>query len=256
MTKRSSPANAIRRESDMYAPVKAFFESRGWDVKAEVAKCDAAGLKDGKLLAVEMKLTLNLDVILQGIERQRIADIVYLAVPRKPAAMRTKRWWDSLELLKRLNMGLLVVSAAESGYDVEELIEPAEASGSPARGRAVRVRMRAVTEHQKRTGDRNTGGVRGVKIMTAYKEAALRLAALIAGRGPMSAKQMKPEGEKSRGTYDILRYNHYNWFMPLGGGVFGLTKDGREALATYAEIIMDISSNPNNDEVFAGTVEE
>lgn len=254
MAKRAN--NGIRLERDMYAPVKAYLGAQGWDVKAEVEGCDAAGLKDGKLLMAEMKLTLNLDVILQGIERQRMADVVYLAVPRKNGAMRTQRWRDILSLLKRLNLGLLVVSNAGGKPDVEELIEPMIAEGSPARGRAVHKRVRTFKELNGRTGDWNTGGVHRQKLMTAYREAALRLAARLADNGPMSAKQMKPAGQRSTGTYTILKNNHYNWFRPLGGGLFDLTDEGRGALLTYGEVIGANRTADADEDVFAGTVEE
>lgn len=252
MPKNPAPANGIQRECDMYASVKVHLTSRGWDVKAEVAGCDAMAMKDGRLLAAEMKLTLNLDVILQAVERQRIADLVYVAVPRKPAAMKTKRWRDTLELLKRLNIGLLAVTAK----DAEELVEPVIPNGSPARGRAVRIRSRVVAEHKARTGDRNTGGVRGLKLVTAYREAALRLCALLAEKGPQSAAQMKPEGEKSTRTYLLLKNNHYGWFKPAGERRFDLTDTGRAALGTYAELLKDMQASADEAEVFAGTVDD
>jgi hypothetical protein len=196
MPKRSD--NRIIYERDMYAPVKAYLQSQGWEVKAEVAGCDAAALREGRLLMAEMKLALNLDVILQAVGRQRIADSVYVAVPRKTGAMRTQRWRDTLELLKRLNLGLFVVSDTNGRTDVEELIEPSISNEAKhPRGRAVRMRLRAVNEFSLRTGDRNTGGVHRQKLITAYRETALRIASRIAENGPMSAKQLKPEGAKA-----------------------------------------------------------
>lgn len=245
----------IRYESDMYAPVKAYLKSLGWEIKAEVTGCDAAAFREGKLLMAEMKLTLNLDVILQGIDRQRSADIVYLAVPRKNKAMRTQRWRDTLELLKRLNLGLLIVSMSGGAADVEELIEPVESKGAPARGRGVYRRSRTVRELNGRTGDWNTGGVHRQKLVTAYREAALRLAQKIAGNGPSSAKQLKPEGEKSKGIYTILKANHYNWFRPLGKGLFDVTDEGKAALKTYNEVIADARPEEDEADIFAGTVE-
>lgn len=249
--------NGFLRESDLYAPVKAYLQALGWEVKAEVEDCDAAAVKDGKLLAAELKLTLNLDVVLQAVGRQRIADIVYIAVPKKPKAMRAQRWRDTLELLKRLNIGLLVVSRPGGRPDVEEWIEPvmSEEAKPPAktRGRASRRRLRAMEEFSRRTGDRNTGGVRGRKIITAYREAALRLAYRLAEGGAASAKEMKPEGENSKRTYAILKNNHYGWFRPLGGGLFELTEQGRAALDTYHGILA-IQDAAQDDTAYSGTV--
>lgn len=254
MPKRSD--NGITLERDMYAPVKAYLQAQGWQVKAEVEGCDAAALKGSRLLMAEMKLTLNLDVILQGIERQRMADIVYIAVPRKSGAMRTQRWRDILSLLKRLNLGLLVVSISGGQSDVEELIEPTQSEGSPARGRAVRKRVSVLRELNGRSGDWNTGGVHRQKLMTAYREAALRIASRLAENGPMSAKQLKPAGERSTASYLIMKNNHYNWFKPLGGGLFGLTDEGHAALRTYGEVIGANGTVTADEDVFGGTVEE
>lgn len=243
----------IRYERDMYAPVKAYFQSQGWEVRAEVEGCDAAALRGGKLMMAEMKLTLNLDVVLQAIERQRAADIVYIAVPGKKKAMRTQRWRGSLELLKRLNIGLLIVWAVGDAYDVEELVEPAECGEQP-RGRAARKRVRIERELGGRSGDWNTGGVHARKLMTAYREAALRVAKKLAPGEPMSAKQLKPRGETSVRTYRMLRNNHYGWFRRLGDGLFALTDEGGRALDVYGEVVAD-GDAARDDDVFSGTVE-
>lgn len=246
--------SGIRFERDMYAPVKAYFQSQGWDVKAEVQGCDMAALREGRLLMAEMKLTLNLDVVLQAVERQSAADTVYIAVPGKKKAMRTQRWRGSLELLKRLNIGLIVVWATAGAYDVEELVEPAEGGGQP-RGRAARKRVRIEQELNGRTGDWNTGGVHAHKLVTAYREAALRVAKQLAQGAPMSAKQLKPAGERSTRTYRMLTDNHYGWFRRLGQGLFGLTDEGVKALAVYGEIVAG-SEPAVDDDVFSGTVTE
>ncbi len=242
-------------ECQLYGPVKAYLQTMGWDMKAEVQGWDGAACRDGKLLAVEMKLTLNLEVILQAVQRQKAADAVYIAVPAKRAAMRTQRWRDTLDLLKRLNIGLLAVSAAEGGHEVEELIEPAGQHSPAAKGHAVRRRLRVLQELNGRTGDYNIGGVHQVKLITAYREAALRLAARLADCGPMSAKQLKPAGQKSRSTYNILTANHYNWFRKLGGGLFDVTDAGRAALQTYSEVLGQPNDcDSSNEDVFAGTI--
>lgn len=240
----------------MYAPVKACLEAQGWQVRAEVEGADAAAMRDGRLLMAEMKLTLNLDVVLQAVGRQRTADVVYIAVPRKNAAMRTQRWRDTLDLLKRLNLGLIVVSCAGGRPDAEELIEPAMPDAPVAKGRAVHRRVRAVRELNGRSGDFNTGGVHGQKLMTAYREAALRVAAKLENGGPMSAKRLKPDGETSRRTYMILKNNHYNWFRPTGNALFELTDEGRAALAVYGGVLSCSCTDNEYDDVFSGTVIE
>ncbi len=238
------------QESDLYPPVKAYFQAQGWDMKAEVAHCDAVAMKDGALLAVELKLTLNLDVVLQGVARQRVADLVYLAVPAKGKTMASPRWGDILSMLQRLNIGLLVVSCGRAGADVQELLTPQ--AGQKDRQRSTRLRKTTLREFQGRRGDPNTGGSTRMKLMTAYRQEALRLAALLEELGPSAAKALKPEGETSRRTYVILKLNHYGWFEFQGGGVFGLTEAGREGLRRYAGAL----ALPPEDEAFGGTIED
>ena len=68
-------------ETDLYMPVKTLFENMGYSVKAEVLDADVLAVKDGETVAIELKLSLNLDVIVQAALRQKVADKVYIAVP-------------------------------------------------------------------------------------------------------------------------------------------------------------------------------
>lgn len=247
--KKRRTAAGFEREADLYAPVKAYFTAQGWDMKAEVAHCDAVAMKDDRLLAVELKLTLNLDVILQGIARQRVADLVYLAVPAKGKAMTSPRWGDTVNMLQRLNLGLVVVSRGRIGNDVRELLTPADNGAD--RQRSQRLRLTTLREFTQRAGDPNTGGTRGLKLMTAYRQRALELAAMLEQNGPATAKALKPEGEISRRTWLILKQNHYGWFVSAGDGRFALTDAGRTALSQYAGAMA-----PTEEDEFGGTVED
>lgn len=52
---------AVKYETELYSPVKAFFEQRGFDVKAEVRHCDLVGVRSDQdePLIVEMKKHLT-----------------------------------------------------------------------------------------------------------------------------------------------------------------------------------------------------
>jgi hypothetical protein len=86
---------------------------------------------------------------------------------------------------------------------------------------------------------------------------ALRIAAKLERGGSMSARELKPPGETSRGTYTILTGNHYGWFRKLGGGKFELTAAGRKGLETYAGVVPADPPGPAEleEDVFSGTVE-
>ncbi|EHS58345.1 hypothetical protein WG8_1605, partial [Paenibacillus sp. Aloe-11] len=36
---------AVRHETELYAPIKALFESLGYEIKGEVRNCDLVGIK-------------------------------------------------------------------------------------------------------------------------------------------------------------------------------------------------------------------
>ena len=66
----------------LYRPVKVFLEGLGFVVKGEVGGCDLVALKDDNLPVVvicELKLTFNLELILQGVDRATASDEVWLA---------------------------------------------------------------------------------------------------------------------------------------------------------------------------------
>ena len=70
--------------SEVYPAVKRFLEAAGFDVKGEVKGCDIVAVRAGDQLTltiVEMKLGFTLELLLQGADRMRAADEVWLAVP-------------------------------------------------------------------------------------------------------------------------------------------------------------------------------
>ena len=68
-------------ESDLYGPVRSYLEGLGYDVKGEVKDCDVAAVRDGELIVVELKRGFTLELVFQAMDRQRVADGVYVAVP-------------------------------------------------------------------------------------------------------------------------------------------------------------------------------
>ena len=77
-------------ETALYKPVKAFLEKQGFEVKGEICGCDAVAIRDGEppiVVVAELKLAFSLELVLQAVDRMRVADEVYLAV----AATRRSR---------------------------------------------------------------------------------------------------------------------------------------------------------------------
>ena len=171
------------REATLYAPVKAFLESRGYEVKGEVHGCDIVARRgDEPPLIVELKLRFNLALVLQGIDRLALTERVYLAVPRPSSARRRSRGLspgspDVRKLCRRVGLGLILVG----GRSVEVLEEP-----GPYRPRVATARvLRLKEEFDRRLGDANVGGTTGVPIITAYRQDALRCVHTLAFGGPM-----------------------------------------------------------------------
>lgn len=170
---------AIKHETELYAPLKSFFERQGYDIKGEVRTCDLVGIREDEdqPLIVEMKKSFNLALLLQGVERLRLSPNVYLAVERvreKKGAVN-QRWGELSGLCRRLGLGLITVVFYKTKAPlVEVLAEPGEAP--PQVRSAGRRRERLLYEFKGRSGDYNTGGSTRVKLVTAYREKALRVA--------------------------------------------------------------------------------
>ena len=97
-------------EVDLYKPVKDFFTAEGYDVYGEVNDCDVVAVKEDELIIVELKLRLNLELVMQATKRQRLSDQVYVAIPKPKLSFRSQKWRDICYLMRRLEVGLLLVS--------------------------------------------------------------------------------------------------------------------------------------------------
>jgi hypothetical protein len=224
------------READLYAPVKRFLERQSYDVKGEVRGCDIVARRGKEpLVIVELKLRFNLALVLQGVQRLELSDSVYLAVPRAARSRRETASPDDRtvrKLCRRLGLGLMTVSlAAPLDRAVEIVLDPQPYQPRKNKRRAALL----LSEHARRVGDHNKGGVRGVKIVTAYRQEALRCAQLLDG-GAMKVKAMRATGQVPR-VGAILRDDVYGWFQRCERGVYELTENGRQALVTYAHVL-------------------
>lgn len=223
------------RESDLYGPVREYLEGLGYAVKGEVKDCDIAAVRDGELIVVELKRGFTLELVYQAIDRQRVADGVYVAVPLPKRGYMSPRVKDMRRLCRRLELGLIFVGFTLKGTaQVDVAVHPKEAS-LPRRdaGR----RLAVIREHASRTGSVNTGGVARKKIMTAYKEQALQIVRILRDGGPMRVEDVKKQGGPSNAGV-ILGRNALGWFAretPPGGGSRYLYRPNEKALAALEE---------------------
>ena len=214
-------------ETSLYLPVKRHLESLGFTVKGEIGGCDLVALSgdDPPVVVIgELKLSFNLELILQGVERAGACDEVWLAAR---LSMRGKgRESDARyrNLCRRLGFGMLGVT--DRG-DVEVLVAPATVS--PRRN--PKKRSRLVSEHQRRKGDPVAGGSTRMPIMTAYRQQALSCAAAMAA-GPQRVRDLRAENPDAG---KILLHNVYGWFDRVDRGVYILTDAGRAALKRWPQ---------------------
>jgi len=219
------------RETELYAPVKAFLEAQGYAVKGEVESCDLVAVRgDEAPVIVELKTSFTLGLVFQGIARQGVTENVYLGVP--PFSGRTTRRKDALALCRRLGLGLLTVRHGREPL-VEALLDPAQFRPRRRRDRLGRL----LREFQRRVGDPNEGGATRRKVMTAYRQDALRCAACLDLNGPTKAAKVAHDTGVARARA-IMYADHYGWFERppgAGRGTYGLTPKGRAALEEYAD---------------------
>jgi hypothetical protein len=222
--------DVIRYEKDMYEPLRLHMESCGFSVYAEAKGCDLVGKKDGTLVIVEMKRHLSFDLLEQAIERQRYADFVYVAIPKPANFKLNKDFQSKLRVLSRLSLGLILVSLVNGHFYVEVAQEPKPASAPRT---SKRKRQALEKEVDGRRIDLNTGGSRGVPLMTAYRELSLFLVFLLEKHGPSTPKELRSLGGDPKKTGPALRSNFYNWFSRLDDGSYQASDKGRDALVIY-----------------------
>lgn len=209
-------------ETSLYPPIKAFLESAGYTVKGEIGGCDVVALSetDPPLVVIcELKLSFNLELILQAVDRASIGDEVWIAarISSKGKGRESDRRYR--DLCRRLGIGMLGVAEND---EVRILVSVT----SPLPRKNAKRRSRLVSEHTRRRGDPARGGSTKVPIMTAYRQQALACAAALAA-GPLRPRDLKAAAPTAG---RILLANHYGWFERIDKGIYGLTQAGRDAL--------------------------
>ncbi len=211
-------------ESALSAPVKRFLTGLGFSVKGEIDGCDIVAIHHGApplLVIAELKLGLSFELILQAVDRLTAADEVWLAVPQtRKGRDRDRR---ARRLCQLLGVGLLTVNL-KTGH-----VEP-ECRPGPYRPRLDKAwRSKLVREFENRRGDPMEGGISRRRIMTAYRQTCLALAAALQA-GPMRPRDL---AEVSAKAGVMLRANVYGWFERTAPATYGLTKLGAQEVAHF-----------------------
>jgi hypothetical protein len=198
-------------ETELYLPVKRFLERQGYVVKSEVRSCDVVAVRENEApVIVELKSGLTLHLIYQALDRLTMTDAVYIAIGKPKRGVSAQ----ALKLCRRIGLGLIVVAGSGS---LDVLADPAPYKPK----QNVKRRGQLLREFIKREGDPNTGGSTGVKLMTAYRQDALKCAAHIELHGASRVRDIRSQTGVDRAAA-ILRDNHYGWFKNEARGIYGM----------------------------------
>lgn len=217
------------KESDLYPPLKTFLEDQGYEVKGEVQHCDVVAVRaEEEPLIVELKLALNLTVILQAVDRLAMSDFVYLCVPRGiPTLKRNRR--RVMKLVRMLGIGLITVDLGARRKFVEVIVDPAEYRPRQNKRR----KQRLLKEFAERVGDTEAGGAAMTRgQLTAYRQRALSVADYLRANGATKASEIaKAVGDPS--ARDIVYRDVYGWFDRQGKGIYSLSSGGQREIPEW-----------------------
>jgi len=223
--------NPKPRETDLYPPIRDYLLAQGYTVRSEVRGCDITANKGGELIVIELKRGFSAALLIQATQRQRLTDSVYVALPRPSGQRQLARWPDIQHLLRRLELGLILVSFGAEGAAIEVAFHPLPSE----RRRNKRERRAILTELAARSGEYNEGGSSRRQLVTAYREAALFIAYRLDRHGPQSPRQLRALGCGPK-TQSILARNVYGWFERVSRNLYRLKLEGQAALANYPHL--------------------
>ena len=216
------------REVDLYPQLKHFLTQQGYEVKGEVHHCDVIAVRDKRVVAVELKMSINLTVLLQAVDRLNVTDTVYIGVPKGIDRLKKQRS-RMIRLLRMLGLGLMVIDPTAASGAVDVLCDPSEYKPRQVKRRTSRL----LGEFMHRVGDPNAGGS-NVRhgIMTAYRQKALAIAKYLSEHGETKAAIIGRSLKEPR-TRVILYANVYGWFDRLGKGIYSLSPRGDRELSQW-----------------------
>ncbi|MCL2573464.1 MAG: DUF2161 family putative PD-(D/E)XK-type phosphodiesterase [Defluviitaleaceae bacterium] len=219
------------KEEELYSPIKKFFESKGYVVRGEVKGCDIALVKGEELTIVELKKSFNISLLYQALDRQKITNTIYIAIPRKIFMLKRGH---ILHVLEKLGIGLITVAMDSNTQLVEAQLLPAM-----AKSRYNKRTKALLAEFNGRTFDGNLGGVTGRKLLTAHRERNLHIACALEKAGEAKSSELIKKYNCIDHSWRLLNANYYNWFMKIEKGIYSLSEDGKNALTdpNYAEVV-------------------
>lgn len=223
-------------EVDLYKPIQNYFIQLDYEVYGEVNHCDLIAVKENELIIVELKLNLSVELLIQATKRQRLSENVYIAIPKPNYSLYSKKWKNICYLIRRLELGLIIVSFQKSKGQVEIKITPSHFDRKKSMQMSRNERERLFDEIKGRNGDHNIGGSHKTKIMTAYKEICINIACCFEIFGPLSPKALRNFGTGKK-TLSILNKNYYGWFTRIKRGTYCISEIGKKEIKEYPQLV-------------------
>ncbi|MCP4355751.1 MAG: hypothetical protein GY793_09020 [Proteobacteria bacterium] len=206
----------------MYDPVKNYLKRIGYKVKSEVKDCDIVAVnKLAVIIIVELKISVNLKLILQANSRKSMTDNVYIGIPEGAAVLKGRsKKREFIKLLKQLSIGLIVVNLSKG--TALPLVDPD--TYKPKQNKKKKVAL--MKEFNDLRGDPNKGGSRsGSGIITAYRQKEVDVAEYLKVKRKEKGSVVKEKLNEPK-AWDILYNNVHGWFEKKGRGIYDLTNKG------------------------------
>ncbi|AUD63617.1 hypothetical protein BK010_08955 [Tenericutes bacterium MO-XQ] len=210
------------KETELYAPVKKLFLSQGFDVKGEVKDIDVIAYHQDLMIGVELKTKVSLKLIYQAIDRQKVLDQVYIAIPKDAIYQSKSLYRNFTHLLKRLEIGLIIVN----GDSAEVIIEAVPFDRNLSRSRYKKRKTMLDKELRLRKNNKNIGGTNGKKI-TRYKEQVIDIGNYLISNTKASPKEIKEKTGIEKAA-SILQKNYDGYFERVERGIYQLTEKGKK----------------------------
>lgn len=225
-------------EEDMYEYIKSYFEDLGYKVHGEVKSCDMTATKEDKLLVFELKKSLSIDLLIQGVKRQKISDLTYICVPKPIRFRYNSKFRDTIFLLKRLQLGLIFVDVVKEKMEI--MLDPKEFNMVKTIKSSYNKKKRRALEKEmsSRKTSRNKGGSFQKKLVTSYREEALRLLYLCSINNFITPKDGSAIGILK--SQSILHNNHYGWFDRIERGKYSISAKGCADYEEFKEVIDEL----------------
>jgi hypothetical protein len=206
----------IMKESDLFSPVASLLTSQGFLVQGEIKHLDVFGVKDTLTIGVELKLKMNLKLIYQAVDRLKVVDLVYIAVPHQAIKTLKSNYRLLLGLLRKLEIGLITIQDSQALVVVEAT--PFDSVKSHQRNK--RKQKGLMKEFLQRVEHPQIGGIKGPR-MTAYRLRAMKIKDVMVQGETFTIKQLKALTHIDD-VASILRHNYYGWFSHPSRGLYCL----------------------------------